>query len=80
MEEMERCQKEDSRLQLGAEIVEAIWHHNDRLASIKGELAASWEAAVEGVKAPLSIIDLKSLVHQLGAREQEGARRGRVRG
>ena len=46
-ERVERHQKEDSRLLLGAEITEVIWHLNDHLISIKNKLAASQEAAAE---------------------------------
>ena len=46
-EEMERRWKEDSRLQLGAEVVRVIWQLSDCLASIMDELVGSWEVMVE---------------------------------
>ena len=47
MERVERSQKEDSGLQLGAEVARAIWKLNDCLSSVAEELAVSWEATVE---------------------------------
>ena len=47
LEEMERGQKENSGLQLGAEIAEALWCLNNQLASIEDELEVSWEAMAE---------------------------------
>ena len=47
-ERVERSQKEDSRLQLGAKVARAIWQLNDHLSSVTEELAASWEAVFKG--------------------------------
>ena len=44
---MERRRKEDSGLQLGAEVARAIWQLNDPLTSIADELVVSQEAMVE---------------------------------
>ena len=49
-EETKRWQKEDSRLQLGAKITEALWRLNDQLASIQDELVASQEAVAEELR------------------------------
>ena len=47
MERAERSQKEDSGLQLGAEVARVIWQLSNHLPSVAEELAASQEAVVE---------------------------------
>ena len=83
-EGVERCQNKDRGLQLGAEIIEVLWHLNDHLALVEEELAASQEAMMEN-----AWLLCCSLIHNLwrikmtleGQRGQEerGVRGWRVR-
>ena len=84
VEGVERCQNKDRGLQLGAEIIEVLWHLNDHLALVEEELAASQEAMMEN-----AWLLCCSLIHNLwrikmtleGQRGQEerGVRGWRVR-
>ena len=46
---VERWQNENRGLQLGAKVVEVLWHLNNCLVLVEEELAVSWEAAMENV-------------------------------
>ena len=55
LEQTEQRRMEGEDPQMGSQIVEALWALNSCMGAIKGELAASWEAALESVQ----------LLHQL---------------
>ena len=76
-ERVERSQKEDSRLLLGAEVARAIWQLGDRLSSVTEELAASQEAAVEESRLLHRVLvrnlrQIEMAFEGQGGREEEG--------